>query len=352
MQRAESAIEKRWKTVRNRWKTALAVCVAAAVAVACYDAVKPVEVADQSHATDQASSAGQKNKRRVNRMAHVGELHNKMMDAYIRDLKRQSKLFAKPCTGAATWFATAPAAAAVRLGAAGDQVLDVARDNSSSLRDCAEVVEKLDQARRKARAKIIHSAYASPLPNEDIPISDSAAALLTQIQTAMGQLTSASSLDDQLDPIIGAAEALGGTDADAVLSYAAVASSSGHYWETNHATAAVALLPVSAGGACEVDCPGTEWETSWTPFSERRTPVQTVLRGPLNATGQACLVQLISQTGGWSDVAKADLWGAIGGAIYEKKWNPWALGVATGLASASQLSWHQLYLIGCYIFAM
>lgn len=351
MQREQSPVGSRWKSARNRWKAAIAIGAIAVVAVACYDATRPVDVADQSPAAA-ASSASPGKTRRVNRMAHVGQLHNRMMDAYLKDLKRQSRLYGQPCTGAAAWFATAPGAMAVRAGVSTEQLLDVVRDNPSRVRECSVVLERLDQARRKARARIIQTAYFSPFNNEDIPISDAAAELLTQIQAAMGQLTTADNLDDQLDPIIAAADGLGGSDAEAVLSYAAVASSSGHYWEENHATAALALLPVSEGGGCEMDCLTEGWETSWSPFPESRPPVKTVRKGPASPAALACLGQLVASTGGWGDVAKADMWGAIGAVALEKKWNPHLIGVTTALASGSQLSWHQLWLIGCYIFAM
>ncbi|HET9423767.1 MAG TPA: hypothetical protein VFO55_00240, partial [Gemmatimonadaceae bacterium] len=245
MQRAHSPMESGWKSDRNRWTAAGLVAVVAAVAIACYDVAKPVGVADQSiSAPRAATSAGLRKTRRVNRMAHVGELHNRMMDAYRKDLKRQSGLYGKPCTGASAWFATAPAAADVRVGLSASQILEVARKNASVVRPCSVVQERLERARKAAKTKVTQAAYFSPMEEGDVAISDSAAALLTQIQAAMGQLTTADNLDDQLDPIIAAADGLGLSDADAVLSFAAVASSSGHYWEANHATAAVALLPV------------------------------------------------------------------------------------------------------------
>ena len=353
MQRAPSSIGSSWKGVSSGRKATAAIALVAAVVIACYDASAPVEVTQRTGTVFESKTPGPRKTHRVNRMAHVGELHNRMLDAYRNDLRRQSRVYGRPCTGAGDWFATAPAAAAVRVGLSEDQILEVVGKNASRVRPCSVVQDRLEQARKRAKSKIIQAAYSSPMEEGDVPISDSAAVLLTQIQTAVGQLTTADALDDLLDPIIAAADGLGSSDADAVLSYAAVASSSGHYWEANHATAALALLPVSAGGACEVDCPTEgQWETNGSPFTPRRTPMHAARRGPGSAQGQACLIELITQTGGWSDVARADVWGVIAAVVVDKKWNPRSIAIATGLASGSQLSWHQLLLVGCYIFAM
>lgn len=306
---------------------------------ACYDSPAPTE------RVEAGSRAAENRVHAPNRMAFVGELHNALMDDYRKSLRRGARTFAVPCRGVMAWFKSAPAAAHLRQGLSAEQLEDLSIRAAIGTKSCREVADRLVRARRARTGTV--AAWASAGDT----ISDAAVGLLSQIQSLTATVTSAASLDDSLDPIIVSAGSLDSISAEAVLSAAAVASSSAHYWEANYVESAVALLPVSEGGACEVDCLSGQWETHFTPEA-RSYYFRNVMFNPLSPTGQACLAELIASTGGWADIAKADLFGAIGAVVLEKKFDLRGFAIITGLASASQMSWHQLGLVACYVFAM
>jgi hypothetical protein len=344
--------------------TGTLIAIASAVIIACHDSATPPITQASATASMVAMQLT------PNRMAWVGEAHNRALGEVFARTDRGRGPSGNFCTRAVGPLAATPAFKAAQSREGYSHAL-MARSMKAGLATgpCTAWRESVRARKTTAIRPVAYWAQ-----EEEYTVSSAVQAQLDAIVATATIAHSAAHYDTLLNAVVQAAATFPDTlDQAVILSSAAIASSSAHYWEVNYASELNAIIDATIGEIegnpecasqlidpqlsdllnCidgEIDLSSNASAVVHAAFfnptsSSRRMHFAVAMQasdplGALNADERAC-AERWEAGGGWRGLLKADavggIAGAITGAIVGKGWQAVGLGAlgGGGLASAS-----------------